>query len=93
MSFVMLNYQDIQWISGQASGGDAYTGLEGTPAQAGFNSGAADNYFNIPGSWTPSIMNISSTSNIVDPGRWVFEVDVFAVPNGCVYKGTLNATQ
>ncbi|XP_026541083.1 alpha-tectorin-like [Notechis scutatus] len=86
MSFVMLNYQDIQWISGQASGGDAHTGLEGTPAQAGFNTGDADNYFNIPGSWTPSIINISSTSNVVDPGRWAFEVDVFAVPNGCVYK-------
>ncbi|XP_063168377.1 alpha-tectorin-like [Candoia aspera] len=86
MSFVMLNYQDIQWISGQASGGDAHTGLEGTPAQAGFNNGDADNYFNIPGSWTPGIINISSTSNVIDPGRWVFEVDVFAVPNGCVYK-------
>ncbi|XP_070806122.1 alpha-tectorin-like [Pituophis catenifer annectens] len=86
MSFVMLNYQDIQWISGQASGGDAHTGLEGTPAQAGFNNGDVDNYFNIPGSWTPSIINVSSTSNVVDPGRWVFEVDVFAVPNGCVYK-------
>ncbi|XP_078236097.1 alpha-tectorin-like [Pogona vitticeps] len=86
LSFVVMNYQDIQWISGQASGGDALTGLEGTPAQAGFNSGDADNYFNIPGSWTPSIINISSMSNIMDPGRWVFEVDVFAVPNGCVYK-------
>ncbi|XP_062996680.1 IgGFc-binding protein-like [Elgaria multicarinata webbii] len=87
LSFVMLNYQDIQWISGQASGGDVYTGLEGTPAQAGFNNGDASNYFNIPGSWTSNIINISSMSNIMDPGRWVFEVDVFAVPNGCVYKG------
>ncbi|KAJ6610750.1 hypothetical protein lerEdw1_015226 [Lerista edwardsae] len=88
-SFVMLNYQDIQWISGQASGGDANTGLEGTPAQAGFNNGDAEHYFNIPGSWTSSILNISSTSNVLDPGRWVFEVDVFVVPNGCVYKGAL----
>ncbi|XP_042295751.1 alpha-tectorin-like [Sceloporus undulatus] len=85
LSFVILNYQDIQWISGQASGGDVHTGLEGTPAQAGFNSGDAHNYFNIPGSWTQNIINISSMSNIMDPGRWVFEVDVFAVPNGCVY--------
>ncbi|XP_066494914.1 alpha-tectorin-like, partial [Tiliqua scincoides] len=85
-SFVMLNYKDIQWISGQASGGDANTGLEGTPAQAGFNSGDAEHYFNIPGSWTPHIINITSTSNILDPGRWVFEVDVFVVPNGCAYK-------
>ncbi|XP_054854871.1 IgGFc-binding protein-like [Eublepharis macularius] len=85
-SFVMLHYRDIQWISGKASGGDAFTGLGGTPAQAGFNTGDAKNYFNIPGSWTPSIVNVSSTSNVMDPGRWVFQVDVFAVPNGCVYK-------
>ncbi|KAH0631346.1 hypothetical protein JD844_005637 [Phrynosoma platyrhinos] len=93
LSFVIMNYKDIQWISGQASGGDVHTGLEGTPAQAGFNSGDAHNYFNIPGSWTQNIINISSMSNIIDPGRWVFEVDVFAVPNGCVYGGMLNAPQ
>nr|XP_056702372.1 sushi, nidogen and EGF-like domain-containing protein 1 [Euleptes europaea] len=92
LSFIMLHYKDIQWTSGKASGGDAFTGLGGTPAQAGFNNGDAKNYFNIPGSWTPSIINVSSTSNVMDPGRWVFQVDVFAVPNGCVYNGTLNAT-
>ncbi|XP_053123561.1 alpha-tectorin-like [Hemicordylus capensis] len=93
LSFVLLNYQDIQWISGQASGGDAHTGLGGTPAQAGFNNGDAENYFNIPGSWSPSIINISSTSNIMRPGRWAFEVDIFYVPNGCVFKGTWNTPQ
>uniref|UniRef100_A0ACB8FSC6 Uncharacterized protein n=1 Tax=Sphaerodactylus townsendi TaxID=933632 RepID=A0ACB8FSC6_9SAUR len=86
LSFIMLHYKDIQWTSGAASGGDAFTGLGGTPAQAGFNNGDTKNYFNIPGSWTPSIISVSSTSNVMDPGRWVFQVDVFAVPNGCVYK-------
>ncbi|KAL8220175.1 UNVERIFIED_CONTAM: hypothetical protein K2H54_040035 [Gekko kuhli] len=86
LSFIMLHYQDIQWTSGKASGEDAFTGQGGTPAQAGFNNGDAKHYFNIPGSWTPSIINVCSTSNVMVPGRWVFQVDVFAVPNGCVYK-------
>ncbi|XP_077196888.1 alpha-tectorin-like [Paroedura picta] len=86
LSFILLHYQDIQWTSGKASGGDEFTGLGGTPAQAGFNNGDAKNYFNIPGSWTPGIINVSSTSNVMAPGRWVFQVDIFAVPNGCVYN-------
>uniref|UniRef100_A0A8D0GFK2 NIDO domain-containing protein n=1 Tax=Sphenodon punctatus TaxID=8508 RepID=A0A8D0GFK2_SPHPU len=89
VSFVMLNYLDIQWISGAASGGDPYNGLGGTPAQAGFNSGNQSHYFNVPGSWTTSIISIFSTSNIMNPGRWVFQVNEFIVPNGCVYKGVL----
>ncbi|EOA93462.1 Alpha-tectorin [Anas platyrhynchos] len=31
-SFIILNYKDIQWTTGAASGGDAETGLGGTPA-------------------------------------------------------------
>ncbi|TFJ96299.1 MARCKS-related protein [Platysternon megacephalum] len=86
LSFIMLHYSDIQWTTGAASGGDPHTGLGGTPAQAGFNSGGSKNYFNIPGSRTPSILKISSMSNIKSPGRWAFQVDNFAVPNGCVYN-------
>ncbi|XP_063798336.1 alpha-tectorin-like [Pseudophryne corroboree] len=81
---VVFNYHEIQWITGTASGGDPMTGLGGTPAQAGFNT--EHEYFNMPMSRTDHIINIKSTSNVNCPGRWVFRVDHFQVPNGCLYK-------
>ncbi|XP_053123558.1 sushi, nidogen and EGF-like domain-containing protein 1 [Hemicordylus capensis] len=79
IAFIMMNYLDIQWTTGIASGGDAKTGLGGTPAQAGFDSGDKTNYYNIPGSRTPDILNIASTTNVRVPGRWVFQVDEFVI--------------
>ncbi|XP_051499903.1 sushi, nidogen and EGF-like domain-containing protein 1 isoform X2 [Apus apus] len=78
-SFIILNYWDIQWTTGEASGGDAETGLGGTPAHAGFNSGDETNFYNIPGSQSDAILNITQTSNVHLPGRWVFQVDNFKV--------------
>ncbi|XP_054855760.1 sushi, nidogen and EGF-like domain-containing protein 1 [Eublepharis macularius] len=80
ISFIMLNYAGIQWTTGTASGGSASTGLGGTPAQAGFDSGDKINYYNIPSSRTPGIINIASTTNVGVPGKWVFQVDEFVVP-------------
>ncbi|XP_008940449.1 PREDICTED: sushi, nidogen and EGF-like domain-containing protein 1 [Merops nubicus] len=74
-SFIILNYWDIQWTTGVASDGDAETGLGGTPAHAGFNSGDETNFYNIPGSQTEAIINITKTSNVNVPGRWVFQVN------------------
>ncbi|XP_029432183.1 alpha-tectorin-like [Rhinatrema bivittatum] len=85
-AFIMLNYDKIQWTTGTASKGDPETGLGGIPAQAGFNSGDQTHFFNIPGSRTPDILNIKSTSNVNEPSRWVFQVDTFKVPGGCTYK-------
>ncbi|KAM8985778.1 sushi, nidogen and EGF-like domain-containing protein 1 [Ara ararauna] len=78
-SFIILNYWDIQWTTGAASDGDPETGFGGTPAHAGFNSGDDSNYYNIPGSQTEAIINITKTSNVNVPGRWVFQVDDFKV--------------
>ncbi|XP_070620087.1 sushi, nidogen and EGF-like domain-containing protein 1 [Erythrolamprus reginae] len=75
ISFIMLNYADIQWTTGTGNDGDIYTGLGGTPAQAGFDSGDKVNYYNIPGSRTPEILNIKETTNVGEPGRWLFQVD------------------
>ncbi|XP_038668933.1 alpha-tectorin-like [Scyliorhinus canicula] len=86
-SFIILNYGDIQWTTGMGSGGSALTGLGGTPAQAGFNSGGSTHYFSIPGSQTPEIVDIESTSNVQEPGRWVFRTDTFSVVGGCIYNG------
>ncbi|KAJ7304146.1 hypothetical protein JRQ81_011674 [Phrynocephalus forsythii] len=79
ISFIMLNYDDIQWTTGIASGGNAKTGLGGIPAQAGFDSGDKVNFYNIPGSRTPDIINIGKTTNVKVPGRWVFQVDEFVI--------------
>ncbi|XP_074162904.1 IgGFc-binding protein-like isoform X3 [Sminthopsis crassicaudata] len=85
-SYVLLYYGDIQWTTGVISGGSPNNGLGGTPAQAGFNSGTAQDYFNLPGSRTPAIIHVSSTSNMGIPGLWAFRTDKFTVPNGCIYK-------
>ncbi|XP_075047614.1 alpha-tectorin-like [Mixophyes fleayi] len=83
-SIVIFNYYDIKWTTGTASGGDPNTGLGGTPAQAGFNTGT--DYFNMPMSRTEQIVNIKSSTNVGLPGRWVFRADEFQVPGGCIYK-------
>ncbi|KAJ6650243.1 hypothetical protein lerEdw1_013478 [Lerista edwardsae] len=79
ISFIILNYANIEWTTGIASGGNAKTGLGGTPAQAGFDSGDKKNFYNIPGSRTPDILKIGETTNVQVPGRWVFQVDDFVI--------------
>ncbi|OXB52164.1 hypothetical protein ASZ78_007861, partial [Callipepla squamata] len=81
-SFIILNYGDIEWTTGIANQGDPHTGLGGTPAQAGFNSGDDVHYYNIPGSRTPAVLRINRTSNVGVPGRWIFRVDEFTVTEG-----------
>ncbi|XP_075695174.1 alpha-tectorin-like isoform X2 [Rhinoderma darwinii] len=82
-SVVIFNYHDIQWTTGTASGGDPLTGLGGIPAQAGFNTG--EEYFNMPLSRTEHVLNIKTTTNAGMPGRWVFQVNQFRVPGGCIF--------
>lgn len=65
LTFIMFNYGDIQWP----------TENEGPLALAGYNSGFAGGFFIIPGSLNASIINITHTSNVNFPGRWVFRVD------------------
>ncbi|KAG8548099.1 hypothetical protein GDO81_026672 [Engystomops pustulosus] len=74
-TYTLYNYADIQWTTGTYHGGDSSTGLGGTPAVAGFNNADSTSYYSIPGSMTPAIINISSTSNVNFTGRWFFEVD------------------
>jgi len=63
----------IQWTTGDNSGGDG--GLGGTEALAGINAGDGENFVTIPGSLTPSIIDIAQTSNVGIPGMWIFRVD------------------
>ncbi|KAG8546043.1 hypothetical protein GDO81_019842 [Engystomops pustulosus] len=74
-TYTLFNYADIQWTTGTASGGSSSTGLGGTPALAGLNNADGTSYYTIPGSMTPAMINISSTSNVNFTGRWFFKVD------------------
>nr|XP_020038650.1 sushi, nidogen and EGF-like domain-containing protein 1 isoform X3 [Castor canadensis] len=76
VSFTIFNYESITWTTGThaSSGGDA-TGLGGIAAQAGFNAGDGQRYFNIPGSRTADMAEVETTTNVGVPGRWAFRID------------------
>ena len=71
-SFVLFLYADLQWTTGDISGG--FNGLGGTEALAGFNAGDQINSYTLPGSRTSSIIDITTTSNVGIPGTWIFKV-------------------
>jgi len=63
----------MQWTTGDFSGGNNRLG--GTEALAGINAGDSEIFITIPGSLTPSIINITQTTNVGIPGVWIFRVD------------------
>jgi len=65
----------MQWTTGDSAGGVNGTG--GIAAQAGINAGDGITSITIPGSGTPTIINIDQTSNLNLPGFWAFQVDSF----------------
>jgi hypothetical protein len=77
---VEFRYDVCGWTTGDASGGSG--GFGGTPAQAGFDAGNLTDYVALPGSFTADIVNLCTTSNVVDtseipmptPGLWQFSV-------------------
>lgn len=73
-SFALIYYTKIQWTTGTASSGDC-NGLFGSPAKAGFDYGDQQTWYTIPGSCQNSVLNITETSNVGDPGKWVFRID------------------
>ncbi|XP_013384885.1 protein mesh [Lingula anatina] len=76
-SFAIFNYGKMMW---------SYRGK----GQAGFNAGDGVRSYTIDGSRTPAVVNVSLTSNVGQPGRWVFRVDEAEVKaGGCNTKGSL----
>ncbi|WP_207459653.1 nidogen-like domain-containing protein [Azospirillum sp. SYSU D00513] len=75
---IQLNYNQIQWESGTASGGAA--GLGGSSARAGYSSADGTHSFELPGSGQPgsfldqAVTALIRQSNTDVPGRYVFEV-------------------
>ncbi|RME15806.1 MAG: hypothetical protein D6801_06670, partial [Alphaproteobacteria bacterium] len=71
---IVFRYEDINWTTGDASGGSG--GLGGTPAHAGFSAGNGADYFELPQSGNEgAILALDSTAgNTGTTGLWVFEV-------------------
>ena len=73
-SFVMFIYVSggIQWTTADSSNGT--NGFGGVEATAAIIAGDGVNFIAIPGSRTPSIINITHNSNVGIPGIWMFKV-------------------
>lgn len=77
---VEFRYNLCQWTAGSASGGDGLSGRcpPGSvgsgcfPAQAGFDSGNGRDSYTLPTSNTEDVLSLCRTSNVGEPGRWVF---------------------
>ncbi|ESO98711.1 hypothetical protein LOTGIDRAFT_113882 [Lottia gigantea] len=89
-SFVIFNYQRIDWTTGSNSGGDTTTGLGGNPAQAGFNAGDKKTYYEIDGARKDTVINLTLTSNVNIPGKWFFKVDSAQIQGVCSNTGKLS---
>ncbi|XP_062581789.1 protein mesh-like [Saccostrea cucullata] len=89
-SFTIFNYKQIEWTTGTASGGNASTGLGGTPAQVGFNAGDGKVFYVVNASRTRDILHVNHMSNIGVPGKFAFRIDAAEIGNGgCNTKGSL----
>ncbi|XP_071145017.1 uncharacterized protein [Mytilus edulis] len=75
-TFVIYNYNKIEWTTGTSSQGNADTGLDGIPAQVGFNMGDEIHYYSVEGSRQSEIINLPHLSNVKYPGKFVFRVDL-----------------
>ena len=93
---IEFNYSQIQWETGDASGGSG--GMGGTPAAIGFSDGTVNNiYFEAPGSLVSgSFLDTNSSTGAVHTsvnspncGQWVFPV-VLGNPPG-VEKWTVTS--
>jgi len=78
-----FRYNRLDWTTGQASGGNSI-GLGGTEAQAGFDAGDNVNFFTLPGSQTPAVLELENTSNVSSetPGLWSFAIRNGGLPDG-----------
>ena len=87
---IVFRYEDINWSAGTASGGNAETGLGGTPARAGFSAGNGADFFELPQSGIESeITNLENiTGNTGVEGLWVFEVRGGAVVGDIAFGST-----
>ena len=57
--------------------------------QVGFDAGDGENFFALPSSRTPEIIDINEGSNVELPGRWIFRIDEQNIESaeGCESEG------
>lgn len=57
-------------------------------SQAGFNAGDKQESYSIAGAQTAGVLNLTFTSNVEIPGKWVFRVDSATIKNiDCELEG------
>jgi len=70
---ITFRYEDINWTTGDASGGR--DGLDGTVARAGYSAGNGTNFFELSQSGNQAgMLGLESASNVGTPGTFVFQV-------------------
>ncbi len=70
---ITFRYENIDWTTGNASGGS--NGVGGTPARAGYSAGNGIEYFELPQSGNQAgLLALESASNVGTPGTYVFSV-------------------
>ena len=70
---ITFRYENVDWTTGNASGGS--NGLGGTPARAGYSAGNGVEYFELPQSGNQAnLLALESASNVGAPGTFVFSV-------------------
>ncbi|PAV61412.1 hypothetical protein WR25_01754 [Diploscapter pachys] len=77
-SFALFYYNEVTWTTGDVSGGS--NGLGGNASEVGYDFGDGVNYLMVDGSCTANIINISETSNMGNPGKWIFKINSNAPP-------------
>jgi receptor-type tyrosine-protein phosphatase Q/CUB/sushi domain-containing protein len=85
-TYAIYNYGDMQWTTGDASGGS--NGLGGTPAVVGFAKGDGVTYSQLPTSLTSAIINVGSGTNayingVPQIGQYIFSVSSGVVISVC----------
>ena len=86
-SFAIFLYADglIQWTTGDFHGGTG--GLGGRHAAVGFTAGNGKEFTLVPGSETSTIIDIDTTSNVMEPGVWLFCIGGETVTMGSCLDG------
>ena len=72
-TYAIYLYADgmIEWTTGEGG----INGLGGNPAIVGYNAGDGNISYTVPGSQAADIINITSVSNVDEPGVWVFRLE------------------
>jgi len=74
-SFATFYYNEITWTTGTMSGANGCDGLGGSAAKAGFDFGDQETFYEVAGSCTDEVINITQSTNVGQPGKWVFKID------------------